>query len=93
MTVTEQLGFGDRFALGRANSTGAHRVRLQYRIGAIGAFFNEISVAHTNLPGWDSATNDASDCRKSSRSRDFDTHCRRAQDLYRYTPNQVNSSS
>jgi hypothetical protein len=50
MPVTKQFGFGDRFALSCADGAGPHGVRFQHSVGAIGAFFDEISVAHKNLP-------------------------------------------
>jgi hypothetical protein len=50
MPMTKQLGFGDRFALGCADGTGPHGMRLQHSVGAIGALFDEISVAHKALP-------------------------------------------
>jgi hypothetical protein len=50
MPVTKQLCFGDRFALSVTDRTGPHGVRFQYRVGAIGALFDEVSVAHKNLP-------------------------------------------
>jgi hypothetical protein len=50
MPVTKQLSLGDCFALGRADGAGPHGVRFQHGVRAIGAFFDEISVAHKNLP-------------------------------------------